>query len=70
VLGLKACATTARLLILVETFFYIKENIILAVLRQKQGESLSSRPAWSKREFQDSKGYTEKPHLNPSETKK
>jgi hypothetical protein len=27
------------------------------------GRSLSSRPAWSQSEFQDSQGYTEKPCL-------
>jgi hypothetical protein len=27
------------------------------------GESLSSRAAWSTREFQDSQGYTKKPYL-------
>jgi hypothetical protein len=34
------------------------------------GEFLSSRPAWSKSECQDSQGYTEKPYLEPPPQKK
>jgi hypothetical protein len=34
------------------------------------GGFLSSRPAWSKSEFQDSQGYTEKPRLEKNKQKK
>jgi hypothetical protein len=33
------------------------------------GGFLSSRPAWSTDEFQDSQGYTEKPYLKKTKTK-
>jgi hypothetical protein len=37
---------------------------------REAGRFLSSRPAWSKSEFQDSQGYTEKPCLEKTTTKK
>ena len=36
----------------------------------EEGGFLSSRPAWSTDEFQDSQGYTEKPGLKNKQTNK
>jgi hypothetical protein len=37
--------------------------------KAEAGRFLSSRPAWSKSEFQDSQGYTEKPSKNQKANK-
>jgi hypothetical protein len=38
---------------------------VIPAIGRQSGGFLSSRPAWSTNEFQDSQGYTEKPCLGP-----